>query len=91
MEALRAYQPERDDIEVAAQRERELTEALSYLDRAISRLAAQDYPSRWQSSHTLSPRRGSPSHGFGSALHRYVAAAFGTGRRAPSIASPSPR
>jgi hypothetical protein len=91
METLRASQPQRDDAGTAAQRERELTEALSYLDRAISRLAAQDYPSRWQSSHALSPRPAPPSRGLGSVLHRCVAAAFGTGRRAPSIASPSPR
>jgi hypothetical protein len=88
MEALRTYQPECDDL-AATDRERELTEALSYLDRAISRLASQDYPSRWQSSHTLPARRAQPTLGFGSVLHRYVAAAFGTGRRASS-ASPSP-
>jgi hypothetical protein len=83
METPRAYESERDDIRAAVLRERELNEALSYLDRAISQFANQEAPSRWVASHAPPRRPAAPSRGLGSLLHRCVAV-FGTGRRTES-------
>jgi hypothetical protein len=51
METTRTFELERDEIGAAVIRERELNEALSYLDRAISRFAHQNIPSRWSNAH----------------------------------------
>jgi hypothetical protein len=74
METPRDFDFERDDIRAAVLRERELNEALSYLDRAISRVASQEAPSRWVATHSQPLRRASSAQGLGSILHRCVAA-----------------
>jgi len=91
METPRAFESERDEIRAAVLRERELNEALSYLDRAISQFASQEAPSRWVATHSQ-PRRpvSSTTRGLGSVLHRCVAA-FGAGRRTVSSVTASPR
>ena len=83
METPRIYEVERDEIASAVVRERELNETLCYLERAISKVAVQEAPSRWQSSHAGSHRNASPARGLGSVLHRCVAI-FGTGRHTPA-------
>jgi len=83
MDTPRAIESERDDIRAAVLRERELNEALSYLDRAISQFANQEAPSRWVATHAQPRRRAASSQGLGSLLHRCVAA-FGAGRRTDS-------
>jgi hypothetical protein len=90
MEPARTSDFDRDEISVAVRRERELNEALSYLDRAISRLASQEAPSRWLAAHARPRRPAPPTRSLGSVLHRYVAAAFGTGRRDTAGISASP-
>jgi hypothetical protein len=74
MEAPRDYQFELDDIGAAVLRERELNEALSYLDRAISNFANEEAPSRWLSSHAGSHRQASPTGQLTVFVHRCVAA-----------------
>jgi hypothetical protein len=74
METPRDYEFERDDIGAAVLRERELNEALSYLDRAISQFASQEVPSRWLSSHAGSHQQAYPTGQLGLFVHRCVAA-----------------
>jgi hypothetical protein len=74
MEAPRDYELERDDIGAAVLRERELNEALSYLDRAISNFANEEAPSRWLSSHAGSHRQTSSTRQLTHFVHRCVAA-----------------
>jgi hypothetical protein len=74
MEAPRDYQLERDDIGAAVLRERELNEALSYLDRVISNLANEEAPSRWLSSHAGSHRQAPSTRQLTHFVHRCVAA-----------------
>jgi hypothetical protein len=57
METQHPLEMERDEIRAAAQRERELNEALCYLERAISRFATEECPSRWLSSRPQPRRR----------------------------------
>jgi hypothetical protein len=49
---------ESDEIRAAVLRERELNEALCYLERAISRFATEECPSRWLNSRAQPRRRG---------------------------------
>jgi len=51
METPRAFELERDEIGAAVIRERELSEAISCLDRAISRFAHENASSRWSDAH----------------------------------------
>jgi hypothetical protein len=76
METTRTLELERDEIGAAVIRERELNEALSYLDRAISRFAHQNMPSRWSSAHcrTLPRKFAIPAL---EPVFRLCAAAFG--------------
>jgi hypothetical protein len=74
METPRGHQFERDEIEAAVIRERELNEAVCYLDRAISRFATQDSPSRWLNSHRQLPARSLPTPGPASLIQLCVAA-----------------
>jgi hypothetical protein len=74
MEIPRDYEFERDDIRAAVLRERELNEALSYLDRVISNLASQEAPSRWLSSHTEPRRQAFPTGQLTLFVHRCVSA-----------------
>jgi hypothetical protein len=81
METPRNHEFERDDIGAAVLRERELNEALSYLDRAISQFANQEVPSRWLSSHSGPHRQAFPTGQLALFVHRCVAA-FRTQRNA---------
>jgi hypothetical protein len=83
MEIPRIYEAEPDEVASAVLRERELNETLCYLERAISRIASREAPSRWQSSHAGPRRSPSPTRGLGSLLHRCVTI-FGTGRHTPA-------
>jgi hypothetical protein len=74
METPRVDEFERDDIGAAVLRERELNEALSYLDRAISQFASQEVPSRWLSSHAESRRQAFPTGQLSLFVHRCVTA-----------------
>ena len=74
MEAPRDYEIERDDVRAAVLRERELNEALSYLNRAISQFASQQPPSRWLSSHARPPRQAFPTRQLAQFVHRCVEA-----------------
>ena len=76
MKTPRTFEFERDEIGAAAVRERELSEALSYLDRAISRFAHQDAPSRWSSAHCRPQARAFAIPALEPVL-RLCAAAFG--------------
>jgi hypothetical protein len=71
METPRAYDFEHE-ITVAVLRERELNEALSCLDRAISDFASQGYNSRWQATHSRLQRPAFPTRGLGSVIRRCV-------------------
>jgi hypothetical protein len=64
-----------EELEAAAIRERELNEALHYLDRAISRFANQELPSRWSSAHCRLRRQPLPFPGLAPVI-RLCAAAF---------------
>jgi hypothetical protein len=89
METPRTYEVERDEIASAVLRERELNDALTYLERAISQFASREAPSRWQSSHTRPDRTTPSTRGLGAVLHR-CAAAFRTERHPPARFTASP-
>jgi hypothetical protein len=76
METTRTFEHERAEIGAAVVRERELNEALSYLDRAISRIAHQNTPSRWSSAH-CPPQARAFSMPALEPVFRLCAAAFG--------------
>jgi hypothetical protein len=76
METSRSFELERDEIGAAVIRERELNEAICYLDRAISRFALQNAPSRWSNAH-LCPQRRAFSIPALEPVFRLCAAAFG--------------
>jgi hypothetical protein len=80
MEAPHQREIERDDIEAAVLRERELNEALSSLDRAISQFASSEAPSRWLTSHAVAHRQAFPTRQLSLFVHRCVTA-FRPGRR----------
>lgn len=56
MEKSHEHEFERDDVVTAVRRERELRDALFYLDRAISNLANQESDSRWLNSYKAPER-----------------------------------
>jgi hypothetical protein len=76
METSRSFELERDEIGAAVIRERELNEAICYLDRAISRFAHQNTPSRWSSAHCRPQVRAFPIPAL-EPVFRLCAAAFG--------------
>lgn len=77
----RNHEFERDDIGAAVLRERELNDALSYLDQVISKLASQEAPSRWLAAHAQPTRQAFPTGQLALFVHRCVAA-FRTQRTA---------
>jgi hypothetical protein len=74
MEAQHEHDLEGRDAVAAVLRERELNEALSYLDRAISKFASQEAPSRWLNSHAGSHRQASPTRQLAQFVQRCVVA-----------------
>jgi hypothetical protein len=82
MDQPRHYNFPRDEFRAAANREQELNDALSYLDRAISHFANQEAPSRWAESHRPPVRRGLFAPGLTQAVQRF--AMFGVARRTPT-------
>lgn len=76
METPRTFELERDEIGAAVIRERELNEAISCLDRAISRFAHQNIPSRWSSAHCRPQARAFAIPSL-EPVFRLCAAAFG--------------
>jgi hypothetical protein len=57
METRHTLEFEKDEVRAAVLRERELNEALCFLERAISRFATEECPSRWLSSRPQPRRR----------------------------------
>jgi hypothetical protein len=76
METSRRFELERDEIGAAVIRERELNEAICYLDRAISRFAHQNAPSRWSNAHCPAQARAFAIPAL-EPVFRLCAAAFG--------------
>jgi len=74
MKTPRISEAELDEVEAAVIRERELNDALRYLDRAISRFATQEWPSRWSSAHCAPPRRSLQFPGLAPVMRLYAAA-----------------
>ncbi len=85
MEHTRKFDCPRDEFKAAAYRERELNDALSYLDWAISQFATQEAPSRWVESQRQPVRRGAFTPKLIRAVQRL--ARFGTAQR--SVARPT--
>lgn len=66
--------PERDALIAAALHERELSAAISYLDKTIGKFACQNAPSRWIASHPQMRRRSAPTARLAGVLNHCVAA-----------------
>ncbi len=58
MDTEHTLELDKDEISAAVLRERELNEALCFLERAISRFANEECPSRWLTSRSQQRRRG---------------------------------